>query len=129
MSTGVYANGDEVCSKTSSGKVIANFPDVCVSPPSPPAGPIPLPYPNTAFASDLTAGSTSVFAQGKEIALKDQSYFSTSTGNEPATDAFQKGVATQVIKGKAYFASWSSNVKVEGLNVCRHVDMMTQNHA
>jgi uncharacterized Zn-binding protein involved in type VI secretion len=129
MSTGVFANGDEICSKTSSGKVIANFPDPCWSPPAPPAGPVVIPYPNTALASDLTEGSTSVFVKGKEIALKDQSYFSTSTGDEPATEAFQKGVATSVIKGKAYFVSWSSNVKVEGMNVCRHMDMMTQNHA
>jgi uncharacterized Zn-binding protein involved in type VI secretion len=128
MGTGVYANDDEICSKSADGKVVANAPDVCWSPPGPSAGPIPLPYPNTAFASDLASGSTSVFIKGKEIALKDASYFATSTGNEPATQNFQKGMATQVITGKAYFTTWSSNVKVEGMNVCRHSDMMTQNH-
>jgi hypothetical protein len=69
-----------------------------------------------------------VFIKGTAVALKDVSYFSTSTGDEPATEAFQKGVATNVIKGKAYFTNWSSDVKVEGLNVCRHLDLMTHNH-
>ena len=128
MSTAVYANGDEISCKASSGKSAAAAPDVCWSPPSPPAGPVPIPYPNTAFASDLAEGSTSVFIKGTMVALKDQSYFSTSTGNEPATQAFQKGLITQVIQGKAYYTCWSSDVKVEGLNVCRHIDLMTHNH-
>ncbi len=38
---------------------------------------------------------------GKQVAIEDRSYFSTSTGNEAATQAFKKGVATSVIKGKA----------------------------
>lgn len=128
MDTRVYANDNEICSKSADGKVVANAPDVCWSPPGPSAGPVTLPYPNTATAPDLTNGSTSVFICGKEIALKDISCFATSTGNEAATEAFQKGVATHVIKGKAVFIDWSQNVKVEGLNVCRHLDPMTQNH-
>ncbi|MDR0702910.1 MAG: DUF4150 domain-containing protein [Azoarcus sp.] len=31
--------------------------------------------------------------------------------------------------GKAYFTNWSPDVKIEGLNVCRHVDPMTHNHS
>lgn len=128
MPTHVFANNNEICSKTADGKVIANVPDVCMSPPGPAAGPVPIPYPNTAFAVDLSNGSTSVFICGKEIALKDVSCFATSTGNEPATENFQKGIVSNVIKGKAVFTDWSPNVKVEGLNVCRHLDPMTQNH-
>ena len=128
MGTGVFANGDEICCQASDGKSPVAFPDVCVSPPPPPAGPVPLPYPNTAFASDLANGSTTVFIKSSAVALKDQSYFSTSTGDEPATEAFTKGVVSQVIKGKAYFVAWSSDVKVEGLNVCRNIDLMTHNH-
>ena len=37
-------------------------------------------------------------------------------------------ISSKTIKGKAYFTSWSANVKVEGLNVCRHIDQMTHNH-
>ena len=44
MGCDVYANGDEVACKAGDGKVIAAFPDVCLSPPSPPAGPVPTPH-------------------------------------------------------------------------------------
>lgn len=128
MTTGVYANDNEICCKAADGKSVLMPSDVCMSPPGPPAGPVPIPYPNTSLASDLANGSTTVFIRGTEIALKDVSYFATSSGNEPATMAFQKGIATGVIKGKAVFIDWSMNVKVEGLNVCRHFDPMTHNH-
>jgi len=128
MSTGVFANDNEICCKAADGKSVLAPSDVCMSPPGPPAGPIPVPYPNTSAASDLANGSATVFIMGSEIALEDVSYFSTSTGNEPATQAFKKGIATGVIKGKSYFIDWSTNVKVEGLNVCRHFDPMTHNH-
>lgn len=128
MQTHVYANDNEICCKASDGKSALPPTDACWSPPSPPAGPVVLPYPNMAQASDLSNGTTSVFICGTEVAVKDVSYFATSTGNEPATEAFQKGLATQVIKGKAVFTSWSSDVKFEGLNVCRHMDTMTHNH-
>lgn len=128
MDTHVYANNNEICSKAADGKSCLPPMDVCMSPPGPAAGPIPIPYPNTTFSKDLANGSTTVFICGTPLALKDVSHFSTSTGNEPATEQFQKGISTNVIKGKACFASWSSDVKVEGLNVCRHLDTMTHNH-
>jgi len=124
----VFANGLEVACQSAEGKSVACFPDPCWSPPAPPAGPVVIPYPNTAFAKDLTNGSKTVFISGKPIAQKNKSYFKTSTGNEAATRAFPMGVVTHTIKGKAYFASWSMDVKVEGLNVCRHLDLMTHNH-
>ena len=37
MGCDVYANGDEIACKAGSGKVIAGFPDVCLTPPPPPA--------------------------------------------------------------------------------------------
>ncbi len=129
MQTNVYANDREICSKAADGKSMAAFPDVCWSPPAPPAGPVQIPYPNTAFASDLTNGTKTVFICNTEVAQKDKSYFSTSTGNEPATMAFPKGTNTGALKGKAYFSSWSMDVKAEGLNVARHLDTMTHNHA
>lgn len=124
--TGVYANDLEIACKASDGKSVASFPDPCFSPPAPSAGWIVVPYANTAFAKDATNGSKTVFIGGKPVMLKDRSFIKTSTGNEAA--AGPKGVATGTKKGKAYFRSWSMNVKVEGLNVCRHTDLMTHNH-
>ena len=126
MANDVFANGLEIACKAADGKSVACFPDPCFTPPSPPAGWIVVPYANTAYAKDTTKGSKTVFITGKPVMKKDVSYFKTSTGNEPA--AGPKGVVTGVKKGKAYFTSWSMNVKVEGKNVDRHTDMTTHNH-
>lgn len=128
MAHEVYANFMAIVAKSSDGKSICAFPDVCLSPPSPPAGPIPIPYPNTGFASDTTSGSKSVKLKGKEACLKNKSYFSKSTGDEAATKTLGMGVVTHQITGKVYFNSWSMDVKIEGENVCRFGDLTTHNH-
>ena len=124
----VFANGREISCKAASGKTICCFPDVCFTPPRTPAMPtgIPIPYPNTAFAKDTVKGSKTVFISGKPVMLKNKSYFKKSTGNEPG--CANKGIITRKTKGKAYFTSWSMNVKIEGKNVCRHMDLTTHNH-
>ena len=124
----VYANGNEISSKSSANKTIAAMPDVCLSPPSPPAGPIPLPYPNTAMASDTTDGSKSVKIKGKEAGLKNQSSYKKSMGDEAATKGLGMGVISHNIQGKMKFAAWSFDVQFEGLNVTRHMDLTTHNH-
>ncbi|MEJ2613110.1 MAG: DUF4150 domain-containing protein, partial [Candidatus Thiodiazotropha sp.] len=127
MANNVFANDLEIACKAADGMSNAAFPDPCFTPPPPNGGWVLVPYPNTAFAKDLANGSTTVFISGLQVAKKDVSFISTSTGNEPA--AGPMGKKTGVKKGKAYFTSWSMNVKVEGLNVCRHTDSMTHNHA
>jgi hypothetical protein len=130
MSDDVYANGREISCKKADGKTICEFPDVCFTPPENPATPpgVPVPYPNTAFAKDTTEGSKTVMISGQEVMLKNKSYFKTSSGDE-AGAAAKKGVITSTNKGKAYFISWSMDVKFEGENVVRHIDMTTNNHA
>jgi len=129
MQTHVYANGLEIACKSAGEDGVSPqaFPDPCWSPPAPAAGPVVIPYPNTAFAKDITNGTATVFIHGKEVAIEDHSYFATSVGNEPATQAFNKGVATGVITGKAYFTQWSSNVFFEGFGVPRHTDLVGHN--
>lgn len=127
MSSTVYANDRSICCKAGPGASYAASPDTCWTPPQP--GPVPIPYPNTSYSTDLTNGTKTVFIEGTEVAKKDVSYFATSTGDEPATSSCGQGIATGVIKGKAYFFSWSMNVKAEKHNVCRHIDMMGHNHA
>jgi hypothetical protein len=122
----VYANGLEIAGKAKGGKSTACSPDPCFSPPSPTAGWIVIPYANTTKAKDTKNASKTVFIEGKPVMLKDKSYFKTSTGNEGA--AGPKGVSTGVKKGKAFFTSWSMDIKVEGYNVCRHTDGITHNH-
>src|SRR5213593_3946979 len=123
MGCEVYANGMTIACKAADGKTIAAMPDVCLSPPSPPAGPVPIPYPNTALASDTTDGSKTVRINGQEVMLKDSSSFKKSTGDEAATKSLGMGVVTHQIQGKVNFVAWSMDVKFEGANVPRHLDL------
>lgn len=108
----------------SSGDMSIAFPDVCLTPAGP--APVPIPYPNIAQASDAANGAATVLADGNPIMVKD-SYFATSSGDEGGTAG--GNVVTGTIKGKAYFALYSFDVKAEGKNVCRFLDPMTHNHS
>lgn len=122
----VFTEGRGFFHQGSGGKGIAQA-DVCLSPPPPPAGPVPIPYVNMLSASDLASGSKTVQIDGNPTALEDQSYVSTSTGDEAGTQG--GNVITHQTKGKGYFTLWSFIVKVEGKGVCRHGDPMGQNCA
>ncbi|HYI02170.1 PAAR-like domain-containing protein [Hyalangium sp.] len=120
MSTTVIVNNLTVVHKDTGGMAIA-FPDVCKTPT--PAGPVPIPYPNTAMSSNTAEGSQTVKADGQPMMLKS-SYFSMSAGDEAGS---AMGVASNKIKGKAYPKMYSFDVKVEGQNVFRFSDIMLQN--
>ena len=128
MSGNVFANGMEVSGKASDNKSIAAMADACLSPPSPPAGPVPVPYPNTAMASDTADGSSSVKIGGQEVGLKNQSKYKQSNGNEPATNSFGAGVVSHKITGAMKFAAWSMDVMIEDANATRFGDLTTHNH-
>lgn len=128
MSKNVFANGNEVSGKADDNISICAMPDVCLTPPAPPAGPLPIPYPNTAKAADTADGSKTVMIGGKEVHLKNKSNYKKSNGDEAATRGQGMGVVTHTIQGKMFFTAWSMDVKVEGENVARHMDMTTHNH-
>ncbi len=125
MGDTVFVNGRAVVHMTSAGQSIA-FPDVCLCPPTPPAGPIPTPLPNTVMAADLAGGATSVLTEGNPTG-KQSSFFAKSTGNEPSQPT-GGGVITHAVMGKAYFQSASFDVMFEGEPVVRHLDLLTHNH-
>lgn len=129
MGNDVFANGRELSCKAGSGKSICAFPDVCFTPPQTPATPpgVPIPYPNTGMASDTSKGSRDVKITKKEVMLKNKSMFKKSVGDQ-AGCAPKKGVVTSQTGGKVYFNSWSMDVKIEGENAVRHLDLTTHNH-
>jgi hypothetical protein len=116
----VGVNNLSVVHKGSSGVTIC-FPDVCKTPS--PAGPVPIPYPNIAKSSDSAKTAKKVKTDGNPVCLKD-SNFMTSTGDEAGSAT---GVASNKVKGKAEFITYSFNVKVEGKNVPRAFDLMLHN--
>lgn len=121
MAASVGVNFLSIVNEDSKGVTIA-FPDVCKTP-APPAGPIPIPYPNIAKSSDTAKGTKKVKVEGKPVCVKD-SNFSTSTGDEAGSVG---GVASNKTKGKAEFVNFSMDVQFEGKNVPRSFDLMLHN--
>jgi hypothetical protein len=91
------ANEKSIEPKAESNKSITAMPDVCETPAPSNAGPVPIPYPNTAWASDTTSGSKSVKISGKEVMLKDKSYYEKSTGDEAGTSTAFDGIERENI--------------------------------
>jgi len=121
MGATVIVNRRTVVHKGSGGSA-PGLPDFCKTP-APPGPPVPVPYPIVAQSSDTANGSSSVTCDGNPIMLKD-SDFSRCSGDEAGT---LKGVASSTNMGKAKFAAYSFDVKVEGKNVPRLGDAMTNN--
>jgi len=105
-----------------SGGITSAFPDVCKTPS--PAGPVPIPYPNVAKSSDTADGTSTVKCDGNPVCVKD-SNFQTSTGDEAGSAG--GGVVSNKTKGKAEFVNFSFDVKFDGKNVARALDLMLHN--
>jgi len=123
MPATVTVNMMTVVHKASVG-VSPAFPDVCKTPAPPSPSPIPIPYPNIAMSSDTAKGTKKVKADKQSVAVKD-SNFAMSTGDEAGSAG--GGVASNKIKGKAEFVSFSFDVKWEGKNATRAFDLMLHN--
>lgn len=126
MGCTVFAENMGLFHRGSGGKGVAPG-DVCLTPPPPPGGPIPVPYVNLLQASDLTKGSITVMIDGEPTALEDASEVSTSSGDEAGNQG--GGVVTHKTKGKGSFKNWCHSVKIEGKGVACHGHMMAQNTA
>jgi hypothetical protein len=128
MSKNVFANGREVSALKDDNQSAAAMPDVCLSPPTPPAGPVPIPYPNFSKASDTNEGTKTVAVGGDQVGIKDSSNYKKSNGDEAATKSLGMGVMSHQIQNTTYFSAWSFDVKFEGENAVRHMDMTTHNN-
>jgi uncharacterized Zn-binding protein involved in type VI secretion len=120
MPNDVGANGQSIVTKKSGGKVITG-PDVCKTPS--PGGPVPIPYPNISFSSDLANGSKSVKINGVPACLKG-SNFSKSSGDQAGSLG---GVISGKTGGKAEPVNYSFDVKIEGKSVVRNMDLFQSN--
>lgn len=120
MAQKTFANGRGIAHEGSGGMSMA-FPDVCNI--STPAGPIPIPFPNIARASDTSEGPKSVTCDGKMPMVKGAKY-SKSMGDEAGSLG---GLVSGVNRDVAEFMLYSFDVKFEGKGVCRLGDMLFHN--
>ena len=114
MGCDVFANSNEIACKKGGNKVIAEFPDVCLSPPSPPAGPVLIPYPDTSFSKDMMSGSKTVKLKSQELMLKDPG------GNELILTGATGTAALGAEGGAPQRNSSPRNVGAPGRNSCVH---------
>jgi hypothetical protein len=117
-----FANNDTIIHKGDGQQFIAMAPDVCKTPS--PGGPVPVPYPNLAFTSDLADGSSTVKVEGNPAALAS-SNLRTSSGDEGGTAG--GGILSSKIKGKLTWILYSTDVKFEGEGVVRFLDSNLHN--
>lgn len=118
----VYANGRAIIHRGDGHRQISGTPDVCKTPS--PAGPVPIPYPNLASDSDLAKGSKNVKIANNPAALQS-SNLKTSTGDEAGTAG--GGLMSSKTKGKVTWTSSSSDVRIEGKNSVRFLDICLHN--
>jgi hypothetical protein len=100
------------------------FPDVCKTPS--PGGPVPIPYPNIAMATQDDGGtcSSKVKILNKKTATKITE-ITMSSGDEGGTAG--GGVKSNKFKGNALYKKGSSKVKVEGNQIVHHTSLISQN--
>ncbi|HEX3020178.1 MAG TPA: DUF4150 domain-containing protein [Chitinispirillaceae bacterium] len=120
MPSTVIVNKMTAVHKGSAG-ICQCFPDVCKTPSAP--SPIPVPYPNIAMSSNAADTAPTVSADGNPIML-NTSKFAMSTGDEAGS---LMGVVSNKVKGSANPQSWSMDVKADGKNVFRQLDLMLNN--
>ena len=111
----VFTHGTELGIARTAGDVIATFPDVMISPPQRLALPpgVPIPYPNIGQAGATTMGAEKIRLQGTEVMLQNRREFERRAPEDttPEDTTIEPGRSTQ---GRAYFQSYSFDVKFEG---------------
>jgi hypothetical protein len=123
MTTTVRVNGLTLSHKGSNGMSTATMPDVCLTP-APPGPPVPVPYPNIALNTDLTGGTTTVFADGGNMIAIQGSQLARSSGDEAGVSG---GVTSGVNMSHTDWMTWSMDVLMDGSNVCRLSDKQFHN--
>jgi Domain of unknown function (DUF4150) len=124
MAGPVFINGRAAIYKGCAGQSVA-FPDVCFCPPGPPAGPIPVPLPNTVVSADLENCAATVTIDGQPVA-HSKSFFAKSTGNEMSRST-GGGVITHATQGRADFETGSPDVQIEGNAAEGHGHLLSHN--
>lgn len=109
-------------STTGGGNAFA-FPDTCNTPS--PAGPVPIPYPNTAMLNMANSGTCSMVVKIMNSPVVTKStIIPMSNGDEAGVAG---GLTSGMIMGQAAFKLGVSTVKVEGNDIINMLKPCAQN--
>jgi hypothetical protein len=125
MPVTIKVNGtmNSLVHKGSTHTSVATVPDVCKTPS--PGGPVPVPYPNVSQSATLKNGTTTVKADGGNMAAIKGSEFSLSNGDNAGVAG---GVKSSTFMKESTWILYSFDVKMEGKGACRLSDKKFQNH-
>jgi hypothetical protein len=105
---------------TKKGGSATGGPDVCKTPPAPP---VPTPYPNSGQVSSSDATVSTVVVQNKEVVV-ESSKIPSSKGDEAGT---LKGLVSQTNRGSIQFKKYSSKVYAKGKKIVFHTARTAHN--
>jgi len=111
---------------TNAGGMCMAFPDVCKTP-MPPAGPVPLPYPNIGQLTSADGGtlSTKVKILNKQVATQ-KTAIPQSQGDQAGSAG---GVTSGTVGDKITYTKGSGKVVIEGDPAVRVLDTTAHNGA
>jgi hypothetical protein len=132
MGQTTFANSRGIAQK-GSGKTLAVFPDVCLSPPEGGGAPVPIPYANLLDAQAAAGDKKAKKDQKKLIddaakngyEVKSATQWAIKSSGDEASRV--GGVVSSTTTGKAKFVDYSMDVKFEGKSVVRMTDTVLQN--
>lgn len=102
------------------------FPNICNTT-IPPAGPVPIPYPNIAQLADASPVSDTnneLLVKGTKVLLEN-SKVRNSSGDEPADPS--SGVSSGTKSGECTMSQYSHSVFYHGKGIVRFSDQTSQN--
>ena len=105
---------------TKKGGTAAGGPDVCKTPPAPP---VPAPYPNMGQVASSDKTVSKVVIQNKETVV-ESSKIPSSKGDEPGT---LKGMVSQTHRSSIQFKKYSSKVYAKGKKIVFHTAATAHN--
>ena len=111
---------------TGSNHVAVSPPAVSLNPPTPPAGPVPVPFPYMARSATAKGTAAALKAGGKPVLVKGSVMSLEAPANQPSQPT-GGDVVTHAVKGKAVTTQGSGQTTAGGKPVCRTGDMTRMN--
>jgi RHS repeat-associated protein len=122
---GTTVGGKDIATTGSNHQAVSP-PAVSLNPPTPPAGPVPAPYPYVARSATASGTSSAVKAGGKPVLVKGSVMNLDPPANQPSQPT-GGDVVTHAVKGKAVTTGGSSGTTAGGKPVCATGTMVRMN--